>query len=361
MSRAGSSIRWHDNPRCSRRRRRGRVCCISAGRRRRRLDDRRRSARDCRASTMMPPSAVSGLVERTDDLARCSSRRSATSSQIVLPETVRRVAMEKPGLAERPDHGRQTAGIVEILHQEAAGGHQIDDGRHAAAEPVPIVEAESHAEPAGEAIRWMTALVEPPIAPLTRMAFSNASPRQDPVESSCRRGPDRRCAARPSGRALCGASRRPGSRHCRGCRCRAPRPSSAMVEAVPMVMQCPAERPCPARRRGSPSSAIVRPSPPRRSARHRCRSRCSRPLKRPFSIGPPETAIVGRSQLAAPIRSAGVVLSQPTSRTTPSIGLPRIDSSTSMRARLRNSIAVGRRFDSPSDITGNSSGKPPAS
>ena len=55
--------------------------------------------------------------------------------------------------------------------------------------------------------------------------------------------------------------------------------------------------------------------------------------------------MVGRSQLAAPISSAGVVLSQPTSSTTPSIGLARIDSSTSMLARLRNSIAVGRRLD----------------
>ena len=55
--------------------------------------------------------------------------------------------------------------------------------------------------------------------------------------------------------------------------------------------------------------------------------------------------MVGTSQLAAPISSAGVVLSQPTSSTTPSIGLPRIASSTSMLARLRNSIAVGRRFD----------------
>ena len=56
--------------------------------------------------------------------------------------------------------------------------------------------------------------------------------------------------------------------------------------------------------------------------------------------------MVGRSQLAAPISSAGVVLSQPTSSTTPSIGLPRIDSSTSMLARLRNSMAVGRRLRS---------------
>ncbi len=81
----------------------------------------------------------------------------------------------------------------------------------------------------------------------------------------------------------------------------------------------------------------------------------------PVSIGPPETAMAGMSTLAVPIRSEGVVLSQPTSRTTPSSGLARIDSSTSIDARLRYSIAVGRISVSPSDITGNSSGKPPAS
>src|SRR5262245_8269419 len=71
--------------------------------------------------------------------------------------------------------------------------------------------------------------------------------------------------------------------------------------------------------------------------------------------------MAGTSQLAAPITSAGVVLSQPVRRTTPSSGLARIDSSTSIDARLRNSIAVGRRLVSPSDITGNSRGRPPAS
>ena len=71
--------------------------------------------------------------------------------------------------------------------------------------------------------------------------------------------------------------------------------------------------------------------------------------------------MVGRSQEAAPISREGVVLSQPMSRTTPSQGLPRMDSSTSMLARLRKSIAVGRNNTSPRDITGNSRGKPPAS
>ena len=81
----------------------------------------------------------------------------------------------------------------------------------------------------------------------------------------------------------------------------------------------------------------------------------------PFSIGPPGMQMVGRSTLAAPISCAGVVLSQPHSSTTPSSGLARSDSSTSIDMRLRHSIVVGFIMDSPSDIVGNSSGRPPAS
>ena len=87
----------------------------------------------------------------------------------------------------------------------------------------------------------------------------------------------------------------------------------------------------------------------------------SLPWNLPLSIGPPEQTIAGTSQDAAPISSAGVVLSQPVISTTPSTGLPRIASSTSIDARLRNSIAVGRRLVSPVENTGNSRGKPPAS
>ncbi len=135
----------------------------------------------------------------------------------------------------------------------------------------------------------------------------------------------------------------------------------AMVEAVPIVMQWPAERelPCSADMKSasviSPALTIslnfqvLVPEP------------ISCPSYLPLSIGPPERASEGRSQLAAPIKRAGVVLSQPTRSTTPSIGLARIASSTSMLARLRNSIAVGRRLDSPVEKTGNSRGKPPAS
>src|SRR6185436_12679321 len=85
------------------------------------------------------------------------------------------------------------------------------------------------------------------------------------------------------------------------------------------------------------------------------------PLYLPFNIGPPGTTIVGKPTLAAPITVDGVVLSQPVSKTTPSIGLPRIDSSASILARLRKSMAVGFNKVSPRLIIGNSSGKPPAS
>ena len=68
----------------------------------------------------------------------------------------------------------------------------------------------------------------------------------------------------------------------------------------------------------------------------------SPPRYLPLSIGPPVTMIAGRSTLAAPMSCAGVVLSQPLSSTTPSMGFARIDSSTSMLIRLRNSIVVGR-------------------
>ncbi len=81
----------------------------------------------------------------------------------------------------------------------------------------------------------------------------------------------------------------------------------------------------------------------------------------PFSIGPPGITMVGRSTLAAPMSCAGVVLSQPHRSTTPSIGLPRSDSSTSIDMRLRQIMVVGFINDSPSDIVGNSSGRPPAS
>ena len=135
----------------------------------------------------------------------------------------------------------------------------------------------------------------------------------------------------------------------------------AMVDAVPIVLQVPAER-------DMPDSADINwciVISPALTASCNCQTAVPEPMSLPsnlpLSMGPPLTTMVGTSTLAAPISKAGVVLSQPTSNTTASIGLPRIDSSTSMLARLRVSIAVGRKFDSPFENTGNSTGKPPAS
>ena len=85
------------------------------------------------------------------------------------------------------------------------------------------------------------------------------------------------------------------------------------------------------------------------------------PRNVPVSIGPPGTTTAGRSTEAAAMSSDGMVLSQPPSRTTPSTGLARSISSVAIAAMLRQSIAVGRTFVSPSDTTGSSSGTPPAS
>ncbi len=126
-------------------------------------------------------------------------------------------------------------------------------------------------------------------------------------------------------------------------------------------MQVPRERDMPASAWKKCSSLMV---PARTSSEKRQTSvpePMSLPRNLPFSIGPDDTTIVGKPTLAAPRIWPGVVLSQPPSSTTPSIGLARIDSSTSIASRLRNSIVVGRISVSPRDMAGNSSGRPPAS
>ena len=184
------------------------------------------------------------------------------------------------------------------------------------------------------AMRWITALVEPPIAASVFTAFSNAS-RVRMVESrwsSCTMSTMRRPAMRaitlrrPS---TAGKAALPGS----------PRPSAstmlAIVDAVPIVMQWPWLR-CMQLSASKKSASL---SVPARTCSLMLHTPVpeprSWPRHLPLSIGPPLTPMVGRSTLAAPITSDGVVLSQPISSTTPSTGLPRMLSSTSMLARLR--------------------------
>ena len=78
-------------------------------------------------------------------------------------------------------------------------------------------------------------------------------------------------------------------------------------------------------------------------------------------MGPVTSMIAGVLALAAPMSSAGTVLSQPPISTTASMGCARIISSVSMDMRLRRYMLVGCENDSCSEIIGNSIGSPPAS
>src|SRR5258706_7038137 len=87
----------------------------------------------------------------------------------------------------------------------------------------------------------------------------------------------------------------------------------AIVEAVPIVMQWPCERCMHDSASWNSSSEIL---PARRSSdidQTLVPEPMSVPRYLPESIGPPETRIVGRSTLAAPISVAGGGLSQPAS------------------------------------------------
>ena len=135
----------------------------------------------------------------------------------------------------------------------------------------------------------------------------------------------------------------------------------AIDEAVPIVMQCPALRLI----HDSASRTSFPVTSPLTKASESCQVKVPEPTFLPFqyplSIGPPGTTIVGKSTLQAPIIVEGVVLSQPVSKTTPSIGLARILSSVSILAKFLHNIVVGFINVSPSDMTGNSRGNPPAS
>src|SRR3954468_17395080 len=109
----------------------------------------------------------------------------------------------------------------------------------------------------------------------------------------------------------------------------------AIVEAVPITMQCPADRDMQASASMNCSRLITPALTSSLNFHTSVPEPISCPQYLPLSIGPPETTSAGTSQLAAPITSDGVVLSQPQRSTTLSIGLPRIDSSTSMLTRLR--------------------------
>ena len=103
---------------------------------------------------------------------------SATFSARVRPVTADVVGVQQ--VAEFGHHGRDAAGVAEVLHQVLARRHQVRPA-WVPAGPARRSRPARSGTPSRPAIasRWMTALVEPPIAALTRMAFSNACPGHD--------------------------------------------------------------------------------------------------------------------------------------------------------------------------------------
>ncbi len=168
------------------------------------------------------------------------------------------------------------------------------------------------------------------MAPLTRIAFSNALRVRicEGFRSSCTictiRGPK---DARAGG----GAHRRPDKRRFRARSCRAIPPSTPWSKRCPSSCNGQRSGACRFPPRRNPRATSHRRARLRKISRHRCLSPKSVHGSDRSASGRPETRMVGRSQLAAPISSEGVVLSQPASSTTASIGLPRMLSSTSSR------------------------------
>lgn len=56
--------------------------------------------------------------------------------------------LQQACLGEFPQHGRQPAGIAEVLHEEPAGWHQVDERRHRPGQRVKVVEGQRHPEAA---------------------------------------------------------------------------------------------------------------------------------------------------------------------------------------------------------------------
>jgi hypothetical protein len=166
----------------------------------------------------------------------------------------------------------------------------------------------------------MMAFVDPPIAMSARMALSNACA----VRICDGRGPPSRAistARRPASSA-CASRRESGAGIAAFPGSVMPSASAieAIVDAVPITMQCPEERDMHDSASHS-SSSVMRSARRSDQSRHTSVPEPSSSLRHvPRSMGPPVTMIAGTSAEAAPISIAGVVLSQPERSTTASSG-----------------------------------------
>src|SRR3546814_17257471 len=87
------------------------------------------------------------------------------------------------------------------------------------------------------------------------------------------------------------------------------------VDAVPIVLQCPADGALSHARSRNSSSLISHAASLRRERQMTVPEPTSSPSCQPSSIGPPASQIAGMSTLAAAMLAAGLVLSYPVVRT----------------------------------------------
>gem|GEM_PF-2729592 len=163
------------------------------------------------------------------------------------------------------------------------------------------------------------ALVEPPIAAIAVIALRKASRvrMRDGRRSSCAISTIRlpvRYAICARSRYGAGIAAHPGND--------IPSASATafMVDAVPMVLQCPADGAEASAASKNVSSSIWPVARRRRLLQMMVPEPTNSPSNQPSSIGPPESTIAGMSTVAAAMIAEGVVLSQPVVNTTASIG-----------------------------------------
>src|ERR1022692_2949843 len=98
--------------------------------------------------------------------------------------------------------------------------------------------------------------------------------------------------------------------------------SAFIVEAVPMLLQWPTEGADDVTMSMNSSYLILPAAWSERACHTTVPEPARSPFHQPLSIGPPESTMDGMLTVAAAIRQAGVVLSQPVVSTTPSSGYP---------------------------------------
>ncbi len=190
------------------------------------------------------------------------------------------------------------------------------------------------------AVRWMIALVDPPMASSTRSAFSTDFPvtiwlgRIGCDASSTARRPDA-SAARSRSACTAGMAAVPGSAM----------PSASAIDAIVLAVPITAQVPAVVARFASISRICSASTLPARNCAQKRRQSVHAPRRSPWNdvgiIGPAIRYTAGTSADIAPMSCAGIVLSQPPTSTTESIGCARTISSVSIAIRLRNIRLVG--------------------